>query len=78
MCAFRGVARLVPQSILKTEGLKWMAVVFPFFFLATKVVYFSPRTDILPSMWFGEAAGKGKGKIFLHSSKELEIAQTTH
>lgn len=43
-----------------------------FFFLATKVVYFSPRTDILPSMWFGEAAGKGKGELFLHSSKELD------
>lgn len=32
---------------------------FFFFFPATIVVYFSPRTDILPGMWFGEAAGKG-------------------
>lgn len=31
MCAFRGVARLVLQSLLKTEGLNWVAVVPPLF-----------------------------------------------
>lgn len=61
MCGFRGVARLVSPFVYKTEGLKWMEAV-PFFFPATIVVYFSPRTDILPGMWFGEAAGREEGE----------------
>lgn len=63
ICPFRQVARPVPHNLfLKAQGLKWVAVSLPFF-CCCHCLFFS-RTNILPSMWFDEAARKGKGEKY--------------
>lgn len=80
MCAFRGVARLVPQSILKTEGLKWMAVVFPFFFFWLRKLFIFPQGQIFcPVCGLEKLQEKGRENYFFTVPRNwIEIAQTTH
>lgn len=77
MCAFRGVARLVLQSLLKTGGLNWVAVVPPFFPYNNSCLFFPKDRYSAQYVVWKSCRKMRRGETFPHSSKELEIAQIT-